>query len=59
MAVEKVIRKFSSFQEADEATLNYPVEWERLPIREDQRIEVVKGRALWLGSEAALRGYDG
>src|SRR5436190_12960502 len=50
---------FRSLYLADEATLNYPVEWERLSIREDQRIEVVKGRALWLGSEAALRGYDG
>jgi transcriptional regulator with XRE-family HTH domain len=41
---------------ADESTLNCPLDWERIPIGEDRRLEVVKGRVLWIGSEAALRG---
>jgi transcriptional regulator with XRE-family HTH domain len=48
---------FRSLYLADEGTLNCPVGWDRLPIREDQRLEVVKGRALWIGSEVALQGY--
>jgi transcriptional regulator with XRE-family HTH domain len=47
---------FRSLYLADEGSLNCPVDWERLSIREDQRLEVVKGRVLWIGSEAALRG---
>jgi len=46
---------FRSLYFADESTMNCPVHWDRLSIREDQRLEVVKGRVMWLGSEAALR----
>jgi transcriptional regulator with XRE-family HTH domain len=46
---------FRSLYLADESTLNCPMDWERVPIREDQRLEVVKGRVLWIGSVAALR----
>src|SRR5258708_11729232 len=46
---------FRSLYLADETDLNRPVDWERLPMREDQRLGFVKGRALWIGSEAALQ----
>ena len=39
---------------ADGTTLNRPVDWQRIPIQEDRRLEVVKGRAVWIGNEAAL-----
>jgi len=40
---------------ADEQTLNQPLEWETLAMREDQRLQFLKGRVLWLGAEASLR----
>lgn len=40
---------------ADEQTINRPFEWEILEMREEQRLQYVKGRVLWLGSEDALR----
>jgi len=46
---------FRNLYIADEQTLNQPQEWEPLPMREDQRLEFVKGRVLWLGSESSLR----
>jgi transcriptional regulator with XRE-family HTH domain len=46
---------FRSLYLADETNLNRPVDWERLPMSEDQRLGFVKGRALWIGSEAALQ----
>jgi|SRR5579872_72380 transcriptional regulator with XRE-family HTH domain len=46
---------FRNLYVADEITLDRPVDWERIPIREDQRLDVIKGRAIWIGNEAALR----
>lgn len=46
---------FRNLYVADERTLNQPVEWEPLPMHEDQRLQFVKGRVLWLGAEASLR----
>ena len=40
---------------ADEQNLNEPLLWDRLPIEENQRLEFVKARVLWLGLESSLR----
>jgi transcriptional regulator with XRE-family HTH domain len=47
---------FRNLYLADETTLNRPVHWECISLREEQRLDVVKGRALWIGREAALKG---
>jgi transcriptional regulator with XRE-family HTH domain len=46
---------FRNLYIADEQTLNHPQDWEPLAMREDQRLQFVKGRILWLGAEASLR----
>lgn len=46
---------FRNLYIADEWSLDRPLEWERLAMREEQRLEFVKARVLWLGSEASLR----
>lgn len=40
---------------ADEQSLNQPMQWEPLPICENQRLEFLKARVLWLGAEASLQ----
>lgn len=39
----------------DERTFNRPMEWASLPMTEEQRIAIVKGKIVWLGTEAVLR----
>jgi transcriptional regulator with XRE-family HTH domain len=46
---------FRNLYIADEQTLNHPQEWEPLPMREDQRLQFIKGRVLWLGDEVSLQ----
>lgn len=46
---------FRNLYVADEQSLNQPQQWEALPMREQQRLDLVKGRILWLGTEASLR----
>jgi hypothetical protein len=46
---------FRNLYVADEQSLNQPLEWEPLEMRENQRLQFVKGRAVWLGAEASLR----
>jgi plasmid maintenance system antidote protein VapI len=46
---------FRALYVADEHTLNLPLKWEPLPMCENQRLEYVKARILWLGAEATLR----
>lgn len=37
-----------------ELSLNHPLDWELLPVTGNDRLEVVKGRVLWLGQESTL-----
>lgn len=45
---------FRNLYVVDEGALNRPLEWERLAMRENQRLEYVKGRVLWIGAEQTL-----
>jgi transcriptional regulator with XRE-family HTH domain len=46
---------FRTLYITDEQTTNRPQDWEHLPMRWDQRIEIVKARVVWMGKETSLR----
>ena len=45
---------FGNLYIVDEQNLNLPLAWEPLPMREEQRLDFIKARVLWLGAEASL-----
>ena len=46
---------FGKLYVANEHNLNHPVNWEALPVVEEQRLQTVRARVIWLGNETALK----